>query len=80
MSPATLAHPYLHLATPSAEPFVATVAHEIVEADVNLAHLLVVLAELLDDQDGEDVVVWHGRRVVLIFRADGSVTDFREAE
>jgi hypothetical protein len=36
------------------------------------------LAEIPDDTGDEDVVVWHNRRVVLIFRAGGQVNDFTE--
>ena len=60
------------------EPFVATVGSEVVESAKSLPELLATLAELLDDTGDEDVVVWHDRRVVLIFRADGQVNDFTE--
>jgi hypothetical protein len=61
-----------------AEPFVALVGAELVESADTLDELLATLREILDEKGTEDVVVWRGRRVVLIFRADGRVSDFSE--
>jgi hypothetical protein len=60
------------------ESFVALVAAEVVESAESLPELLAILAEILDENSEEDVVVWHGQRVVMIFRADGQVNDFME--
>ena len=52
---------------------------EFVDADDNLDELVRVLAELVDANDGEDLVVWRGQTVAAVIQSSGQVTRF-EAE
>jgi hypothetical protein len=52
--------------------YVALVGRDYVESSDNLDDLLALLAETVDPTVPEDVAVWHGGRVLVVVRSDGS--------
>jgi hypothetical protein len=49
---------------------------EFLFSDASLDAVLAWVAEVNKPQFGEDAVVWHGGRVVAVYRADGTVVRF----
>ncbi|HEX5273544.1 MAG TPA: hypothetical protein VFW33_23775 [Gemmataceae bacterium] len=63
----------------SPSPYVALVGREYVEGANSLAELLALLAEIVEPAVNEDVAVWHGARLVVVFHPGGSQTWLRPA-
>jgi hypothetical protein len=56
----------------NATPYVAYVGREYVESADGLDELLALLDAIADPSVPEDVAVWHGGRLAVVVRPDGS--------